>query len=108
MRTLQINGKKNERYKVLLCGTILSVKYNKPLKTFRNQNGYHTVSIYYNGLKKTYCVHRLVAETYYGKCPKGKEVNHKDRDRYNNAPINLEYITHKENMIHLSQTKKAG
>jgi len=44
--------------------------------------------------------HRLIAETFLGKIPKGKEVNHKDLDKHNNNPSNLEYMTRSENQIH--------
>lgn len=45
-------------------------------------------------------VHRLVAATFIGPCPPGKEVNHKDYDKFNNRADNLEYVTHSENMKH--------
>jgi hypothetical protein len=44
--------------------------------------------------------HRLIAQTYLGKIPKGKEVNHKDLDKHNNNPSNLEYMTRSENQLH--------
>ena len=44
--------------------------------------------------------HRLIAQTFLGKIPKGKEVNHKDLDKHNNHPSNLEYMTRSENQLH--------
>ena len=44
--------------------------------------------------------HRLVAVTFLGPIPKGKEVNHKDGIKNNNVPENLEYMTRKENVTH--------
>jgi hypothetical protein len=44
--------------------------------------------------------HRLIAEAFIGKIPKGKEVNHKDMDKHNNHPSNLEYLTRSENQLH--------
>lgn len=45
-------------------------------------------------------VHRVVAEAFKGYCPVGKEVNHKDLDKTNNSPSNLEYKTHRFNLHH--------
>lgn len=43
-------------------------------------------------------------EAFVGPCPKGKEVNHKDGKLDNNRRTNLEYITHKRNMLHAVHT----
>ncbi len=45
-------------------------------------------------------VHKLVAAAYMGPAPEGKEVNHKDGDKQNNRPGNLEYVSRSENMRH--------
>lgn len=45
-------------------------------------------------------VHQLVADAFIGPCPEGKEVNHKDFDKQNNVPNNLEYLTPIENLEH--------
>jgi len=42
----------------------------------------------------------LVAAAFIGPRPPGKEVNHKDGIKTTNAPKNLEYVTHDENMKH--------
>ena len=49
-------------------------------------------------------VHNLVAEAWLGPCPDGLEVNHKNRDRHDNRPENLEYVTHAENIQHAKMT----
>lgn len=50
--------------------------------------------------------HRLVAETFIGRIPKGKVINHKDFDKHNNHPDNLEIVTSSENSIHYHKNKK--
>lgn len=50
--------------------------------------------------RKTIAVHVLVAHVYHGPRPEGMQVNHKDGDRLNNRPDNLEYVTPKANMQH--------
>ncbi|CAK9112041.1 unnamed protein product [Durusdinium trenchii] len=54
-------------------------------------------------------VHRLVARAFLGTPPSPEhlEVNHKDRDRSNNAVHNLEYVTHSENLAHCFKSMKA-
>ena len=44
--------------------------------------------------------HRLVAQTFLGPIPKGKEVNHKNLDKHCNSVDNLEYVTRSENLLH--------
>lgn len=64
--------------------------------------GYRTTVSYKNGVKnqKRYYIHRLVAHHFIGRPRKSMEVNHKDGNKLNNNVSNLEYVTHRENMIH--------
>jgi hypothetical protein len=48
----------------------------------------------------SFYVHTLVALAFIGPRPSDKVVNHKDGNRWNNRPSNLEYITVAENRSH--------
>lgn len=49
---------------------------------------------------KSYSIHYLVARAVYGERPKGLVINHKDGNKLNNHPNNLEYCTINENIQH--------
>lgn len=49
---------------------------------------------------RTAKIHWLVAEAFLGPRPSGKEINHIDGDKTNNAVTNLEYVTKGENLTH--------
>ncbi len=51
-------------------------------------------------------VHRVVAQTFIGKIPKGKEINHLDGDKHNNNINNLEIVTRQENITHYHTVTK--
>jgi hypothetical protein len=57
-----------------------------------------------SGQKQLELVHRLVAYTFFGPPPTAEhtQVNHKDRNRSNNAMGNLEYVTPSENRLHIT------
>lgn len=67
------------------------------------EDGYRTVSLSKDGVAKKYPVHRLVYEAFCGKIPDGCEINHKDFDRANNRPENLEAVTHLQNIQYTVQ-----
>jgi hypothetical protein len=45
-------------------------------------------------------IHSLIAEEFIGKRPNGYCVNHKDGNKLNNKPSNLEYLTISDNTLH--------
>lgn len=70
-------------------------KSGKVLQPGIASNGYPTVAL---GRRKTRTVHSLVAETFIGPCPTGKEVRHRDGVRTNPRLDNLEYGTRFQNI----------
>ena len=82
-------------YKISNEGRVMSLKFGKQklLKNSVNSEGYFTVGLN----RKTYHIHRLVAEHFLDK-PEGKsEIDHIDGNRLNNDVKNLRWVTHKEN-----------
>jgi hypothetical protein len=50
-------------------------------------------------------IHHLVCLAFYGDPGEGYEANHKDGNKLNPIPTNLEWLTHSENVIHAYETK---
>lgn len=68
-------------------------KYN-PEKSINNA-GYHIVNIGFSAL-----LHRVMAYTFLGNPRETqRDINHIDGDKNNNRASNLEWCTHKENML---------
>lgn len=63
--------------------------YKRPILSFFNGGVRYVRRIY---------LHKLVAETFLGECPKGFVVDHIDHDKLNNSVDNLRYITFEENI----------
>ena len=72
----------------------------KILKPRISKRGRFHVCLRKNGLVANKDVHSVVASTFLGKRPKGKEINHIDGNCRNNNVDNLEYVSRKENMQH--------
>jgi hypothetical protein len=68
------------------------------LKQTRCKMGRLWVRLAGGGRSRNRLVHQLVLEVFVGPRPKGLECRHLDGDSTNNAPTNLKWGTHKENM----------
>lgn len=70
-------------------------------KTLKDRDGlYHTVSLSNKCEKKTFAIHRLVAEHFLERPDGATEVNHKDGNKHNNHVSNLEWVTQAQNRSH--------
>jgi hypothetical protein len=83
-------------------GTVQREFVGRVLVSHPNSHGYLMVSVGSPAKSKT--VHSLVARAFLGEIPEGCQVNHKDGDKTNNRPENLEYITSTENNCHALRT----
>ena len=92
------------RYAVSDCGDVLSAPHGSIdgciLKRRVSNNGYLSVSLFYDGTYRNELVHRLVAKAFIPN-PDGKpQVNHINGDRQDNRVENLEWATASENIKH--------
>lgn len=67
------------------------------LKVTTDRLGYKRVGLFKCGTNKKYFVHRLVATAFLGGT--GRDVNHINGDKGDNRSTNLEWCSHKENML---------
>lgn len=67
-------------------------------------SGYLRVQFRFQGRLRQIRSYRLVAEAFIGPRPRGLQVNHKDGNKSNNTPENLEYVTAAENIRHAFRT----
>ena len=65
-----------------------------------DNDGYHQVNLYKNGIAKRKYIHRLVAEAFIPNTNGFPQVNHRDEDKVNNNAENLEWCTSKYNNNH--------
>ncbi len=95
------------RYEVSNCGGIKRVCGGKGIKNpilspSIGKIGYRIVVLSHGTIstRKRLYIHRLVAAAFIGPCPSGLVVNHKDSNKLNNHPSNLEYVPQGENARH--------
>lgn len=82
----------------------------KVIKPYRAGAGYAYVTLSKNEKRHKVAVHRIVAETFIPNDDNLDEVNHIDGDKANNSVENLEWVSHKDNIIHMVKnglTRKA-
>lgn len=92
-------------YQVSNLGNVKSLNYKKSGKSFnlklnKSSNGYLTVSLCKNRIKKTFTIHNLVAITFLNHNPngfKGLVIDHINNIKTDNRLVNLILLTQREN-----------
>lgn len=84
-------------YAITSCGKVWSYRSKKFLKPGSNKNGYLQVGLRKDKEKRTFLIHRLVAEAYIPNPNNYETVDHIDFDRTNNCVNNLQWMSHSEN-----------
>lgn len=84
-------------YAVTSCGKVWSYRRQKFLKGVPDKDGYLRISLVKDGVKKSYSVHRLVAEAYISNPDNLPQVNHKSEIKTENHINNLEWVSSSDN-----------
>lgn len=91
---------RNDNYAVSNFGRVRRIDKGNILKFYINKCGYVKVGLWKDNEYSNFLAHRLIAEAFFGPCPKKHEVNHIDGDKENNCEFNLEYVKHYDNVKH--------
>lgn len=95
-------------YAITEDGRVWSYRNNKFLKPTPNSGGYLTVGLNRNGNRKTYYVHKLVAEAFIPNPDNLTEVNHISEVKTDNRVENLEWISRKDNNNYGTRTERTA
>lgn len=84
----------------IIINDCVTNKKERILKRRIHHSGYVHTGLSKNGIERRCVVHRLVLESFLGKCPDNMECNHKNGIRSDNRLSNLEWVTKSQNSIH--------
>lgn len=90
----------NNQYSISNYGNIRNNNTMHVLKASINRKGYVDIQLYFQGNKKKFRIHRLVAEYFIPKIENKPQVNHIDGNKLNNRVDNLEWCNNYENAHH--------
>ena len=98
-------------YRVTENGDIISMDYRrsgkpKKLAPQRNVHGYAIIKLMKGGKDITYRIHRLVATAFVPNPEKLPCINHKDENKLNNNPNNLEWCDNRYNNNYGTRNKR--
>lgn len=89
------------RRSVNMGGTYTCIRKGIVRRLTADKDGYLKLGLHKERKVETFFVHRLVATAFIGKCPNDcVQVNHKDGNKKNNVPSNLEWCSREGNMRH--------
>lgn len=96
-----------ENYEVSNEGFVRNIKTGVVLKT-QYTNGYKCIYLRNTEIKKKLKIHRLVAQHFIPPVEGHLHVNHIDGNKENNSNRNLEWVTPKQNSVHVVANNLQG
>lgn len=88
-----------QHYEASNLGRIRRIETGRIMQPSMSKGYWHTL-LCENGKRSIHRLHKLVCLAFHGRRPDGYVINHKDGNKTNNLPENLEYTTQKKNMHH--------
>ena len=85
-------------YKISKNGVVFNISRNRMIRN-HIYGRYLVCSLCEGGKQNTFYVHRLVAIAFHGFPADALEVDHIDRDRFNNNYLNLRWVDHRTNLL---------
>ena len=93
-------------YLIDRAGRVYSKPYKKFLKTVKTRDNSQELQLANNGVRKTYLLHNLMAETFLPEEEGKNEVGHINRDKSDNRLVNLKRVSHTE-LLTMARNHKA-
>lgn len=90
-----------ENYEASTFGRIRRADSKQVMRETVLNSGYLGCTLHQNGNRWSTTVHRVIATTFIGSPDIGQQTNHKDGNRTNNRPDNLEWVSCSENQRHM-------
>ena len=93
-----------EGYQISNLGKVRNCRFTKKYRVltpwYSKSNLYFNIRLIDNfGKRKSFLLHRLLYLTFIGTIPKGKELDHIDRNTTNNSLDNLRIVTRSLNVV---------
>ena len=95
-------------YAITSCGKVWSYRSKKFLKSCKQSTEYLAITLCKDGTRKSYTIHRLVAEAYLPNPNNLPQVNHKDENKTHNYINNLEWCDNTYNINYGTRNKRVG
>lgn len=93
-------------YGISTLGRVVNIRTGRFLKPFSNGHGYYQVGLCKNGISTKYYVHRLVLNTFEPNDDPKMEIDHRNGNRGDNRLVNLQWLTHAENMTKIGHEEE--